>query len=179
MKMKEAYDNQAKAPKKGVKADDADEYQARDASFEESVEKSKAYAKQSKAPQGRGSRGPSQSDGGPIERWDVPVKAYGAYDAQCHWGEGDNNSSPSLGFKMESGPSDYLGHFKNEKFLRMGHNDGPSLGSMADAWDDKQSAELTNQKNLNVDQPDERSSQDKTKSAQDSMRKAFNYGDDD
>lgn len=81
---------------------------------------SKAYANQAKAPTGRGSRGPSQNDGGPISGWDKPVSDHGAYAAQEKWGKGSAKSA-SLGFKFGENSS-YLGHFAQEKFLREGHN---------------------------------------------------------
>lgn len=121
--MSEAYDNQEHAPKRGVKAQDQDEYDAK-GTGKKYVEKHDAYKEQDKAPQGRGNRGPTQSDGGPIEGWDKSVPPHGAYKAQHFAPPKGNQKSEeaSLGFKFEE-HADYLGHFKREKFLRMGHND--------------------------------------------------------
>ena len=115
----EAYKAQAKAPKKGVKADDADEYVNKGI---EGWNKEGNHLNQAKAPTGRGSRGPSQADGGPINGWDSAVKSSGgAYGAQEKWG--DKVESGSLGFKPEGSGYGYLGHFAQDKNLRQGHND--------------------------------------------------------
>lgn len=179
----EAYQAQDKAPKKGVKADDADEYQARGSQYDKSVSKSKAYASQDKAPQGRGARGPSQADGGPIKYWDKSVEKSDAYEEQCKWGDSDNNQTPSLGFKLGEGSS-YLGHFAQEKFLREGHNDGGLIDSFTSALrgSEKDMDKATADVNSDYVSPNKKSGDESSggrQSAQDSMRKAFNYGSDD
>lgn len=127
-KMGEAYRQQDKAPRKGVKADDADEYSAGSSDFSKLyVEKGKAFSEQAKAPQGRGNRGPSQDDGPPVSYWDKSTPKSKAYEEQCHWGDSDNNQAPSMGFKFSGPGSEYLGHFKQDKNLRQGHNDGPNM----------------------------------------------------
>lgn len=125
-KMGESYKAQEKAPRKGVKADDADEYMSK-GSMPKGVPNYRGFADQDKAPQGRGNRGPSQADGGPIGYWDKSVEKGDAYEEQCHWGEKDNNESPSMGFKLSGEGAAHLGHFNNEKYLRQGHNDGPKM----------------------------------------------------
>lgn len=127
-KMGEAYRKQDKAPKKGVPADDADEYKASKVDFQNlSVSKGKAYAMQAKAPTGRGSRGPTQTDGQADPYWDKPVSgSHKAYEAQCKWGK-EGTEAPSMGFKTGHHGFEYLGHFAQDKFLRQGHNDGPNM----------------------------------------------------
>jgi hypothetical protein len=125
-KMRQAYQKQDKSPRKGVRADDADEYVNKAIpGWDKSVAKGGAYREQFKSPPGRGSRGPSQADGGPISGWNVPVKEYGAYGSQEKWG--GSAESGSLGFKPSGPGYDYLGHFAEDKNLRQGHNDGPNM----------------------------------------------------
>ena len=133
----EAYAAEDKAPRKGVKAQDQDEYDSRGSNYDKSVSKSKAYGSQDKAPTGRGNRGPSQADGGPIDGWDKSVEPYGAHAAQHKAPpKGSSKCDPtSLGFKTGDGHA-YLGHFTNEKFLRMGHNDVPDKGTDSSAVPD-------------------------------------------
>jgi hypothetical protein len=137
----EAYKAQAKAPKKGVKADDADEYQAKGSDYDKSVSKGKAYAQQDVAPKGMGSRGPSQADGGPIAGWDKHVQPYGAYGAQEKAPQKGSSKSEtaSLGFKLPSKGTEHLGHFAQEKFLRAGHNDAGSVSDFLFGTGDNES----------------------------------------
>lgn len=180
---KASWDKQAHAPRKGVKAQDQDEYDAK-GTGKKYVPKHDAYKEQDKAPQGRGNRGPSQLDGGPIEGWNVSVKEHGAYDSQHHApAKGSSKvDSSSLGFKLSEN-ADYLGHFKEEKYHRMGHNDGPSWGQIGEATGDANSAEMAARKDAELPDPDPKVGQKPLddeeysgrKSAQDSMRKAFKY----
>lgn len=177
---KEAYEKEAKAPRKGIKADDEDEYNAKGSmDWNKSVSPYGAYRSQSHAPEGRGNRGPSQADGGPIKDWDVPVKPHGQYAAQQHWGKGSAESG-SLGFKLEGEATGYLGHMKQEKYLRMGHNDGPSWGTIGESDKEVEQAQMKMQKDVNVNQKKPASDEGGSRAAaQKSMREAFNYGEDD
>jgi hypothetical protein len=142
---KASWEKQEHAPRKGVKAQDQDEYDAKGSpEWDKSVTKSKAYGKQDKAPQGRGSRGPSQDDGMPIKGWDVSVKNYGAYPAEDKWMT-ESTEKKSMGFKLEKETSRYLGHFAQEKYLREGHNDmgDADIPNAASEYNDPVSAALT------------------------------------
>lgn len=170
----EAYSKEAKAPRRGVKADDEDEYSAKGSSdWNKSVEKGGAYRNQSHAPTGRGSRGPSQADGGPIKDWDVPVKEYGAYASQQHWDS--KSESASLGFKLQGPESKYLGHMAQEKYLRQGHNDGPNMNMNGNSGSDPMGGsypvpKATPQEDEDTDSGSRTS---KLKAAEKSMQKAF------
>lgn len=127
-KIGEAYSNEAKAPRRGVKADDADEYSDKSGvdGWDKGVESHGAYRSQAKAPTGRGSSGSHGSPSPkPISGFDQAVSKGGAYAAQ---NKADHvHEEPSLGFQPAKEGLEYMGHFAQEKFLRQGHNDGPSM----------------------------------------------------
>lgn len=123
-KLGEAYDSQEHAPKKGVKGDDLSEYSAKGTSdWDKSVQPHGAFREMSHAPMGKGSSGPTDSMGKKIDGWDAPVSKGMAYASQ-HKAD-KSGEQASLGFKTSEGHK-YMGHFAEDKFLRMGHNDGDS-----------------------------------------------------
>lgn len=174
-KIGEAYRKQDKAPRKGVPADDADEHVNKAIpGWDKGVPKGGAYRAQDKAPTGRGANGPTGSTVGPvISDWDKSPGDYKAYNAQDKW-DGKSEKA-SLGFKRNSG-MDYAGHFANEDVLRAGHNDAANMSDLMGGATPEPSP-IPNKRSGDEDSSN-MTQEEKRASAQKSMRKAFNYGND-
>lgn len=134
-KMGEAYKGQEKAPGSSKSKIGGIESGSSSGPKNMHVKDYGAYAAQDHAPKGLHG-GPAETKGSIMK--DMHIDKYGgAYEKQAHAGK--DHGSPEIEDSTEclkGEPGSYLGHFRQEKFIKQGHNSdgsipmGPSMDIM-------------------------------------------------